>query len=171
MKPRDYKLSRLRGETSDLQRKLAQPSVVGSTEQAIERRVGAAGTLGRNINVTVREGEVKVEIKVPDHAAVPEDRVIEGTVSDPNTAVYLLVMPADSTEYRVTSQARVTADGSWTATLPVSGRIGQTGAKTFKIVAVARQKTDLELGTGLQAVPPASGVSSPVNLIQGGVER
>lgn len=108
-----------------------------------------------------------VRISSPkDNAAVPEQPVVQGTVTDARAAVWVLVHPLETdvnTDYWVQPQAEVKADGTWTAQIYVGDPGNEDIGKQFVIMAIANPKralTDDDVLTGWPAATAQSDVVS-----------
>ncbi|OGW75357.1 MAG: hypothetical protein A2Z72_06960 [Omnitrophica bacterium RBG_13_46_9] len=100
--------------------------------------------------------EVNLRITAPlDKSQVPERPFIEGTVTDPNAKVWVIVHPMEVSDYWVQPAINVKEDGTWKVMIYI-GRPGTIDIdKQFEIMAVANPEVRLSEGNVLGAWPEA----------------
>jgi len=112
--------------------------------------------------------KVEVRISSPkDDATVPEQPVVQGTVSNARATVWVVVHPLETesnTEYWVQPQAEVKGDGTWTAEIYVGDPGNEDVGKQFVIMAVANPKQALTDDDVLTAWPAAAAQSYVVSV-------
>ena len=117
-------------------------------------------------NVVVASGQqLTVQIvSPPDRAQVPERPLVEGTVSNPNAAVWVIVHPMEVADYWVQPKPTVKEDGKWKAQIHI-GRPGNADVgKQFEIMAVADPKRKLNAGDVLKDWPEAKAKSQVIDV-------
>jgi len=101
-----------------------------------------------------------------DNEQVEELPFAEGTVSDANATVWVVVHPMEVTDYWVQSSASVREGNKWRVQI----HIGEPGTahvgKHFEIMAVANPKPDLKNGEKLKAWPAAKWKSQIVEVVR-----
>ena len=101
-----------------------------------------------------------------DKAEVPERPLVEGTVSDPNAKVWVIVHPMTVSDYWVQPSVAVKEDGTWKVMI-YTGRPGSIDVgKQFEIMAVANPKVKLSDGDILSGWPEAQWKSQVIELIR-----
>ena len=112
--------------------------------------------------------KVEVRISSPaDNATVPEQPVVEGTVSDARATVWVVVHPLETavnTEYWVQPQATLKGDGTWTAEIYVGDPGVEDKGKRFLLMAVANPKQALTDDDVLATWPAAAAQSNIVSV-------
>ncbi len=112
--------------------------------------------------------KVEVRISSPkDNAAVPEQPVVGGTVSDARATVWVVVHPLEkavNTEYWVQPQATLNGDGTWTAQIYIGDPGDEDVGKQFLIMAVANPKQELTDDDVLTTWPAAAAQSNIVSV-------
>jgi len=112
------------------------------------------------------EEQLNVRITVPaDKSQVTEQPSIEGTVSDANVTVWVVVHPMETSGYWVQPSVNVTKkDGSWKVMIYV-GRSGKVDVgKQFEIMAFANPKGSLKEGDMLENWPEAQAKSQVIEV-------
>ncbi|HEY3303936.1 MAG TPA: hypothetical protein VGL70_10435 [Candidatus Binatia bacterium] len=112
--------------------------------------------------------ELDVRISSPkDNAAVPEQPVVQGTVSDARATVWVVVHPLETevnTEYWVQPEAEVKGDGTWTAEVYVGDPGKEDVGKQFVLMAVANPKKTLTDDDVLTTWPASAAQSDVVSV-------
>lgn len=113
---------------------------------------------------TLGMAQAKITIVAPVHgSSVAERPIVEGTVSDPAAAVWIVVHPLEVSDYWVQPQVSVRENGAWKAQINI-GRPGRVDlGKLFEIRAVASPKAVLREGLVLDRWPESAAIS---NLIE-----
>ncbi|MGO9374674.1 MAG: hypothetical protein ACLQBD_21600 [Syntrophobacteraceae bacterium] len=118
--------------------------------------------------VTVLNAQgLNVSITAPiDSAQVPERLTIEGTVSDQNSKVWVIVHPMEVSTYWVQPDINIKKNGNWKAVIYI-GRPGAVDVgKHFEVMAVANPKVILKEGQKLEGWPDAQAKSEGIELIR-----
>ena len=101
-----------------------------------------------------------------ENDALGELPFVEGTVSDPNAKVWVIVHPMEVSDYWVQPPVTVKDGGKW----KVQIHIGRPGAadigKHFEIMAIANPTADLKSGDKLKAWPSAKWKSQVVEVVR-----
>jgi len=106
--------------------------------------------------LNVNAEEIKLRITAPlDRAEVPERPFVEGTITDPNVKLWVVVHPVGVSDYWVQPNVTIKEDGTW----KVKIYIGRPGAvdldKQFEILAVTDPEIVLTEGKVLDDWPNA----------------
>lgn len=102
-----------------------------------------------------------------DGAVVPERPLVEGTVSDPNADVWVIIHPMDVSDYWVQPRISVRGDGTWTVQVYV-GRPGRLDVgKRFEIMACANPSQPVSEGTIVTWWPDAKWKSEVIRVLRG----
>jgi hypothetical protein len=92
-------------------------------------------------------GQLRLRITKPEPgAAVVERPFVEGTVSDPNAEVWVIVHPMEMSEFWVQPAVTVKEDGTWKVQIYIGRSGGSDVGKYFEIMAVASPRTTLKEG-------------------------
>ncbi len=112
-----------------------------------------------------RADEIKIAITTPkDGDKVLRRPLVEGTVSDPNATVAVIVHPLEISDYWVQPAVSVRNNGSWKVMIYI-GRPGSTDIdKTFEIKAVANPNSTLREGEVLSSWPKAEAISDLIEV-------
>ncbi|MGZ5462597.1 MAG: hypothetical protein ACXWLY_06540 [Thermoanaerobaculia bacterium] len=119
----------------------------------------------RTLVSTAGTAQVKVAITSPVHGSHAVERlIVEGTVSDPKAAVWIVVHPLEVSDYWVQPRISVRENGSW----KVQINIGRTGpvdvGKLFEIRAVSNPKADVREGLVLDHWPESTSMSDVIEV-------
>ena len=110
--------------------------------------------------------KVTVRISAPsDGAKVGERPFIEGTVSDPDAEVWVVVHPTAVTDYWVQPAVTVKENGKWKVQVHI-GRPGRDIGKHFEIRAFANPEGELTNGLKLAKWPKAEAKSNLIEVIR-----
>lgn len=109
--------------------------------------------------------QLKLRIAAPpDKAKVPERPFVEGTVTDPNAKVWVVVHPMEVSDYWVQPSVTVKGNGTWKVMIYI-GRPGTIDVgKQFEIMAVANPKARLKEGDVLREWPEAQRKSQVIEV-------
>src|SRR5262249_6101098 len=100
----------------------------------------------------------------PPDSQVPERPIVEGTVTNPNAKVWVIVHPLEVSDYWVQPAVTVREDGHWRVQV-VIGRPGQVDVgKYFEICAVANPKVTLQEGQVLTGWPDTQATSNLIDV-------
>jgi len=103
-------------------------------------------------------------IEPHDKAKVPERPFVEGTVSNPNAEVWVVVHPMMVSDYWVQAKPTVKREGTWRVKIHV-GRPGTIDiGEEYEIVAFANPKDKLKEGLKLPGWPDSEGKSQVVEV-------
>ena len=150
--------ARLR-EISEWQKKKLKEIQSQEEKGNTEARAAKEKKAGETIDVSILEPKEGTTVSV-----MPE---VKGTVSDPKTAVWLVVHPIGIPDYWFQPEAAVKKDGTWSAQ-PNIGRPGNIDKdKKFELRAVANPaianpKEELREGLVLHGWPKGDGISGIV---------
>jgi len=111
------------------------------------------------------EEQLKVRITAPaDKSQVPERPLVEGTVSDANASVWVVVHPMEVADYWVQPAVTVREDGTWKV-MAYMGRPGDIDVgKQFEIMAFANPAEPLKEGDVLKGWPKAQAKSQVIEV-------
>jgi hypothetical protein len=117
------------------------------------------------IMLAVNGQQVHLRITSPlDKSQVTERPFVEGTVSDPNATVWVIVHPMEVSDYWVQPSVTVKEDGMWKVKIYI-GRPGRIDiGKHFEIMASANMKSKLKEGDVLAGWPEAQGKSQVIEV-------
>ncbi|HEY2170373.1 MAG TPA: hypothetical protein VGJ30_12155 [Candidatus Angelobacter sp.] len=109
-----------------------------------------------------------IQITSPtDGATVPERPFVEGTVSDPNATVWVVIHPMEVSDYWVQPKTSMRGGGRWKVQV-YAGRPGTPDVgKHFEIRAVANPKQPLREGIKLTDWPNAQLQSPIIEVVRG----
>lgn len=118
--------------------------------------IAISGVYGQQLNL---------RIKSPlDKSKVPERPYVEGTVTNFNAKVWVIVHPMEGSDYWVQPSISVKEDGSWKVKIYI-GRPGSDDVgKQFEIMAVANPKDNLKEGDVLSGWPDAQTKSQVIEV-------
>jgi len=103
-------------------------------------------------------------LKPPDKTKVPERPFVEGTVSDPNANVWVVVHPMAVSDYWVQPKPTVKREGAWRVKVYI-GRPGTIDiGEEYEIQAFANPKGNLREGLKLPGWPDADGKSQIIDV-------
>ncbi len=144
--------SRLERKIDDLRSDLAAQVMEAKPEAAPRRPEGDATT--------------GLQILRPVDGEVDWRPTVEGRVTNPNAAVYVIVHPVGLSSYWVQPPVIVRRDGSWRVGV-YAGRAGDIDiGKEFEIMAVAYPKDRLSEGQTFSAWPQAKWRSEVVTVVR-----
>ena len=117
--------------------------------------------------ISIVSGQSNINITEPkDGDSVPWRPYVKGTVSDPDSEMWVIVHPMDVSDYWVQPRLSVKREGSW----KVKIYIGQPGysdvGKQFEIRAVANPTRKLNEGDVLKYWPEANWKSQIIEVIR-----
>jgi hypothetical protein len=88
-----------------------------------------------------------------DNAKVDRPAKIEGTVTNPNAKVYIIVHPVDVPEYWVQPRASVNQDGKWTSMVYLGRSTDNNPDKQYELMAIAGPEKSMKAGSVLKEWP------------------
>jgi hypothetical protein len=107
----------------------------------------------------------KITITAPcDRAQVAYRDFVEGTVSDPNTRVWVVIHPQEVGDYWVQPSVTVRNNGKWRV-LVYFGEPEHSG-KPYEVVAIANPREPLKEGQLFKSWPEAQWRSDPVYVVR-----
>ncbi len=109
--------------------------------------------------------ELEITITTPeDGASVVRRPIVQGTVSDPEADVWVVLHPAEVADYWVQPPVTVRKDSTWKVQIYI-GRPGSLDVdKQFEIIAFANPEDTLEVGQVLGDWPEAEARSDVVEV-------
>jgi hypothetical protein len=111
------------------------------------------------------EKQPKVIITVPaDKSKVLERPTVEGTVSDVNASVWVVVHSMATSDYRVQPSVSFEKDGTWKVKIYIGKQGNVDVGKHFEIMAVANPKGSLREGDVLKSWPEAQAKSQVIEV-------
>ena len=124
-------------------------------------------TNSKSNNSASPSNELSIQITAPgDNASVDWRPTVQGTVSDPNATVWVVVHPVNTGGYWVQPSVGVDGDGKWRVQIYV-GRAPDADVDVhFEIMAVAQPKANLKEGDVLSAWPTAEAKSQVIAVIR-----
>jgi hypothetical protein len=111
-------------------------------------------------------GEEKLALRITapkEGAKVQEKPFVEGTVSDPNTRVWVVVHPMAISTYWVQPAVTVKENGTWKVKVNI-GHGNEGKGEQFEVMAVANPKVNLKEGDQLATWPNAEAKSQVVEV-------
>jgi hypothetical protein len=118
------------------------------------------------VTISVVKGQqFNLRITSPlDKARVPERPYVEGTVTDSNAKVWVIVHPMEVSDYWVQPSVTVKENSTWKVKIYI-GRPGSIDVgKQFEIMAVTNPKASLKEGTVLSGWPEAQEKSQVIEV-------
>jgi hypothetical protein len=111
------------------------------------------------------EEQLKIRITAPsDKSQVAEKPSIEGTVTDVNVSIWVVVHPTEVSDYWVQPPVTVKEDGTWKGRAYI-GRPGNVDVgKQFEIMSVANPKEPLKEGDVLKNWPEGQAKSQVIEV-------
>jgi hypothetical protein len=111
----------------------------------------------KNSYAPVPEAAGQIQIKSPhDGSDVHARAYIEGTVSDPQAEVWVVVHPMETSAYWVQPTVTVKKDGTWKVMIYIGRAGGIDIGKKFEIMAVASTKKKFQEADVLDRWPEAN---------------
>jgi hypothetical protein len=118
------------------------------------------------VAISIANGQQQtLHITAPlDKAKVPERPYVEGSVTDPNAKVWVIVHPMEVSDYWVQPAITVKGNGTWKVKIYI-GRPGSIDVgKQFEIMAVANPRGSIKEGDVLSGWPDAQAKSQVIEV-------